>query len=152
MRTILFVCSGNTCRSPLALAAWRVLEKSGKTPSDTHTDSAGIAALNGRAAAKHAITVARSWGEDLSEHRSKVLLPRIAQSADRIAIMERAHLSVLQEYFHVPKHKIVLLGSFDPQSPGDEILDPFGGPFANYEICAQNLRRAVEGLAEMISQ
>lgn len=148
MRKILFVCSGNTCRSPLALAAWRALEKKGETPPNIHAASAGLAALNGCSATDHAITLARDWGEDLSEHRSRVLLLQTARSADRIMLMDRSHLPVVQKYFRVPRRKTLLLGAFDPQSDGDEILDPFGGSLATYELCAQKLYRAVKALAQ----
>jgi len=150
MRKILFVCSGNTCRSPLALASWRALEKAGKTPPNIEAASAGLMASDGEKATGHTIEIARGWDEDLSTHRAKMLEPQAAQNADWIVAMNSSHAFALQEYLGVDAKKIFLLGRFDAQNGDDEILDPFGGSREGYETCAVRIRRAVENLAQAI--
>ena len=152
MRKLLFVCSGNTCRSPLALAAWRALAQAGKAPPDVEADSAGLAAATGSPAAAHTAKIARDWQQDLSVHRSKPLLPEAAQSADWIAVMNPAHAHALREYSGVAPNKILLLGTFDSQENDPEILDPFGGSREAYETCAARIRRSVAGLAKEIAR
>lgn len=162
MRKLLFVCSGNTCRSPLALAAWRALQKSGKAPADVEAVSAGMMASAGAPAARHATSVARNWKQDLSTHLAKLLSPETAQAADWIVVMSPSHVLVLHEYFGIDESKILLLGAFDSQAddtraaPGqsidEEILDPFGGSREAYETCAARIHRAVEALATAIER
>jgi len=151
MRKILFVCSGNTCRSPLALSAWRALEKAGQTPQNVEAQSAGLMATDGAKATKHTLALVREWNQDLSEHRAKMLEPDVVKNADWIAVMNSSHAAALREYFEKDSSKIILLGSFDPQNGDEEILDPFGGSREGYETCAARIRRAVEKLAQAIS-
>jgi len=150
MRKILFVCSGNTCRSPLALAAWRELEEIGQTPPDVEADSVGLMASGKSPASKHAVAIARGWNQDLSTHRAQMLAPQTSRSADWIVAMNTSHAFALQEYLGVDEKKVFLLGRFDAQHGDDEILDPFGGSREAYETCALRIRRAVENLAQAI--
>ncbi len=150
MRKILFLCSGNTCRSPLALAAWRALEETGKTPHEIEADSAGLLASDGEKATKHTLEIARAWNQDLSTHRSKMLEPEAAAQADWIVVMNSSHALALQEYFGAGPKKVFLLGHFDAKNGDDEILDPFGGSREGYETCAVRIRCAVENLAQAI--
>ena len=150
MRKILFVCSGNTCRSPLALAAWRELEKKGQAPSDVEADSVGLMASESSRASKHAVAIARDWNQDLSTHRAQMLSPEVSYSANWIVVMNTSHAFVLREYLGVDENKMFLLGRFDAQNGDDEILDPFGGSREAYETCAVRIRRAVKNLADAI--
>ena len=148
---ILFVCSGNTCRSPLALAAWRALQKQGRAPENIEAESAGLMAGDGCPAAHHSVTIAREWGDDLSTHASQPLTGELAQEAAAIFAMSSEHLYSLREYFDVDPEKIHLLGAFDDAESYD-ILDPFGGSREAYETCASRILRAVEGVADAIGR
>lgn len=147
MRKLLFVCSGNTCRSPLALAAWRSLEAA---PPDVAAESAGLVAGDGGTASRHTVEVARAWEQDLSVHRTQGLDPEAAAQADWIVVMNSSHAYALQEFFGADAKKIHLLGRFDAKNGDDEILDPFGGSREGYETCAVRIRRAVQNLAQAI--
>jgi len=151
MRKILFVCSGNTCRSPLALAAWRALEEKGQAPPDVEADSGGLMVSGSSPASKHAAAIARNWQQDLSTHRAQMLDIKTSQSADWIVVMNMSHAFALQEYLGVDEKKVFLLGRFDAQHGDDEILDPFGGSREAYETCALRIRRAVGNLAQAIA-
>lgn len=150
MRKLIFMCSGNTCRSPLALAAWRALQTDGKAPAAIEVDSAGLLAETGASAASHTAQIAQSWQQDLCAHSAKTLSENDAKNADWLVVMNDSHAFALREYFNVPEHKIFLLGSFEPHSRSAEILDPFGGSREAYETCAGRIRRAVAGLAAAI--
>jgi protein-tyrosine phosphatase len=148
---ILFVCSGNTCRSPLALAAWRALQNQGRAPKDVEAQSAGLTAGEGSPAAKHSIPIARAWGGDLSTHASQPLTAEMAKAAAAIFVMSPEHLYSLREYFDIDPEKIHLLGAY-----GDarecEIFDPFGGSHEAYETCAARIFQSVEAVADAIQR
>jgi protein-tyrosine-phosphatase len=152
MRKLIFICSGNTCRSPLALAAWRMLQKEGVAPADIEADSAGLLAETGANAAPYTVQIAQSWQQDLSGHAAKTLSESEAKNADWLVVMNTAHAFALRECFDTDQHKVLLLGSFEPHSENPEILDPFGGSREAYETCAARIRRAVTGLANAISR
>lgn len=152
MRKLFFICSGNTCRSPLALAAWRALQAEGKAPADVEADSAGILAETGAPAASHTAQIAGGWQQDLSRHAAKTLSESDAKNADWLVVMNAAHAFALRECFAVDADKILLLGRFEPHSENSEILDPFGGSREAYETCAARIRRAVAGLANAIER
>ena len=83
--TILFVCSGNTCRSPMAMALFR-LEK-----TDIQAESAGISAQNGQPASMEAIRACQILGADLTKHKSRRITPEMINDADIIAAMTSSH-------------------------------------------------------------
>ncbi len=151
-RKLFFICSGNTCRSPLALAAWRTLQQQGKAPADVIADSAGLLAETGAGAALHSARIAGSWQQDLSNHAAKTLSENAVKSADWLIVMNESHAFALRECFDAQEYKVLLLGSFEPHSKNPEILDPFGGSLEAYETCAARIRRSVEGLANAISR
>lgn len=150
MRKILFICSGNTCRSPLALAAWRALENAGQTPHDIKADSAGLMATADTKVSQYALDLAREWDQSLAEHRAKMLEPSVVNDAHWVVVMNSSHEFALREYFRESAQKIVLLGTFDPQNGDDEILDPFGGSRESYGTCAARIHRATKSLATAI--
>lgn len=134
--TIVFVCTGNTCRSPMAEVLMRdCLRRRG---ARAVVSSAGLAA-SGEPAAAHAVTVLAEQGLDLSRHRSRPLTREMAESADILAVMTPAHRAML-EAAGVPSAKIRVLG--------DGIPDPFGGDVAVYRRTRDALAKAVEALAE----
>ena len=151
MKKIVFVCSGNTCRSPLALAAWRVLQSRGAAPQNIEATSAGTMAGGGGAAAKYSVALAREWGDDLSGHASQPLSDELLESADYFFVMSYDQAFALREYFQIPENKIHLLGAFDGDADA-EILDPFGGSREAYETCANKIFRAVEGIAQAFAK
>lgn len=155
MKSIVFICSGNTCRSPLALAAWRALQAQGKAPKDVAAVSAGTLAGAGLPAAKHSIALAQEWGDDLSGHASQPLSDELIETASAFFVMSYDQAFALREYFQLPAEKVRLLGAYDPQSEGGEdheILDPFGGSREAYETCAAKIFRSVEGMAQALEK
>ena len=99
---IVFVCTGNTCRSPLAegLFKKKLADRLGCTAEELPrrgflVTSAGLAAMMGGAAADEAVEVARTYGADLSGHVSRPLTPDLAAQADYLVAMTRGHLLAL---------------------------------------------------------
>lgn len=119
---LVFVCSGNTCRSPLALAAWhlavREIEDRNAEAHEMLTrieaTSAGLCATAGAPAARYSQMVAKEWGVDLSRHRAGLFMPQHAK-ADLIITMTEDQAAVLRSHFNIGEEQVRLLGSYAPR-------------------------------------
>lgn len=130
--TILFVCSGNTCRSPLAVAAWRHWQRREKESALRNVTvlSAGIAARKGAPVSPRAVEVARNWGVNLEAHRARVLAPETLRRATLICPMTAQQALQLHAEFPEIAAPIVPLGHYEnrrsaaetsaPETPADE--------------------------------
>src|SRR5262249_17046361 len=124
--SIVFVCTGNTCRSPLAeaLCKKRLSERLGCTVAELPSRgyrvlSAGLAAGPGLAAAEEAVAVASAMGADLAGHQSRSLTAEMIQRADHLLVMTAGHAQALQE---VLPAGAVMPELLSPQ--GDDVSDP----------------------------
>lgn len=138
--TILFVCSGNTCRSPMAMALARAeiarqfnVEVKDLEERGIEVISAGSCAMPGMRAAAEAVDAVSSLGADLSSHRSQPLSVGLLNRSDLIVAMTQSHLSAVLETLPSAAHKAVLL---DPQG---DIDDPIGMSAPVYQKLAQGM-------------
>jgi protein-tyrosine phosphatase len=147
---ILFVCTGNTCRSPLAVAALRA--ELGSDADLVELGSAGTAAAAGQPASEGAVRVAAADGCDLGGHRSRALTPELARSADLVFVMSSAHRAAV-ESMGVPRGQVHLLSEWpEPGEPELPVFDPFGASFEAYEECWRRLRRHARRIASPVRQ
>ncbi|MGD2216924.1 MAG: low molecular weight protein arginine phosphatase [Gemmatimonadales bacterium] len=146
---ILFVCTGNTCRSPLAEAvARRALESRGW--DHVSVDSAGTSATWGAPASEGSRAAAAAIGLDLSGHRSQPVTAELVQAADIILAMTTNHLEAVEAMGEDPK--VSLLSEFiDGPEAGEPIADPVGGSSDEYAEARDRIARAVEGLLVRLS-
>lgn len=147
-RRIVFVCTGNTCRSPMAegLFKHRLAERLrcpvGELPARGYlVSSAGVSAYPGDPATPESADVLRAWGVDLSGHRSQPASAGLIARADDVICMTRSHLMALAGKYPVLGGALRLLGGAE----GD-LDDPIGGGPAVYKTCAEAVRRHVDRL------
>ena len=145
---ILFVCSGNTCRSPLAEAITRrMLTDAGRT--DIEVSSAGTNAWDGSSASDGALLVGMERGLDLSEHRARHLDADILQKSDLVLAMSPSHLGRVKELD--PRANVHLLGGFAAgEDASHPVQDPFGGDLAAYRATFDELERELAHLLDRI--
>ncbi len=137
---IVFVCTGNTCRSPLAQALCTQLlaEHLGCPAQDLPrrglvVESAGLYAIAGEAAAAEAVEAAREFGADLAGHRSRPVTLETLVHADFLFAMTQAHLDALSGYnVGGPRPRLL-----SPE--GRDIVDPLGGSREVYRTCAEQI-------------
>ena len=145
---LLFVCTGNTCRSPMAAAAARAeLERRGW--SHVEVRSAGVAAAAAAPASESAVTVMAEQGIDLSGHRSQHVTTELLDWADLVLAMSPAHVLALRDLG--VGDKLSLVTDFLPGGEaGQAVEDPYGGPVDAYRETSVTLARAVSALLDRL--
>jgi protein-tyrosine-phosphatase len=148
LKKLLFVCSGNTCRSPLAEGIAKKL-----FPEDllkkVRLSSAGTSAVEGHPASSLAVEVALKRSIDLSTHRSRVLNRQLVKDADLIITMGAKHRETVGVIEPAALHYTRLLTDFCDEQTGD-IPDPIGLGSEEYEETFRALERCIKGLAGTI--
>jgi tRNA threonylcarbamoyl adenosine modification protein (Sua5/YciO/YrdC/YwlC family) len=151
---VLFVCTGNTCRSPMAeLLMRQTLSKCLKCKIDeleshgVSVISAGIAAAPGCPPTSEAVQVMREHGLDLSPHEAQPLTERLARDADCILAMTASHMQSIVERWPDAANRTCLL-----LAERGDLVDPIGQPVGAYRQCAAEIAAAVKHHAERIRQ
>ena len=145
---ILFVCSGNTCRSPIAEAiVRRIAADAGR--ADVEVSSAGTNAWDGSPPSDGALLIGMERGLDLSGHRSRHLTKEIVDENDLVLAMAPSHLARVKELSESANAH--LLAGFTTGLRKDEpVQDPFGGDLEAYRETADELERELSGILERI--
>lgn len=137
---LLFVCSGNTCRSPMAeviaLAQMRTAGGFGKSA----VTSAGLAAYPGDSANPASVRVCAEHGLDLSNHRSKSLTTDLIEASDHIYTMTQSQALQLQRILPQYAAKVT------PLIPDGDVKDPYGQNDTVYANCYNQIEQAIEAL------
>lgn len=145
---IVFVCTGNTCRSPMAEVVFKKLlaEKLGcpinELPQKGYEIlSGGLAAYDGMAASPNATIVVQKLGVSLQDHQSRYVDLELIEHSDAVLVMTKNHLDIFQDRFH-DQHIPVQMLSFS----GSDISDPFGGDEKIYSQCLFEIQENLKHL------
>lgn len=143
---ILFVCTGNTCRSPMCEGFFR------KLIQDAHAGgirckSAGTCTCDGLPVSRNALTVMKSAGIDLANHRSSQISEQLIAEADLIVVMTASHRAAVLAQYPEVRSKTVLLSDFRSGTGGHaDIADPYGGSETVYRNCFEEMKEPLQNL------
>jgi protein-tyrosine-phosphatase len=148
MKTILFACTANICRSPMAAAIMRRRLSELGLDDQIAVQSAGVWADDGHSASANAILTLAGRGMDLSEHRSRLLTPALLAQATIVLVMEEAHRRSL--FYLAPQHlgKVYLLTEMSGGHA--DVADPFGGSLEGYARTVDELEALIDAGLPMI--
>ena len=152
-KKILFVCTGNSCRSVMAQEYLRhVLKRAGA--EQLQVESAGVFAIQGMAPTKETVRVLQDAGIACSEHSARLLTPEMIRDADLVFTMEAFQTEEVVRREPSAKGKVHLLKPYHaaageaPLTPN--IADPIGKPLEVYEVCFTEIREAVDRVAKSL--
>jgi protein-tyrosine phosphatase len=151
LKRVLFVCTGNTCRSPMAETLFRELVKG---RSDYEVASAGLGAMPGDKASRHTADLMKEQGHDLSNFRSQMLSKALVKEATHIFAMGYGHLRAIEKMFPEAADKAYLVSEFcaEDRLRGQDVSDPYGGSRADYEETREVLTAVLPSLVAYIDQ
>jgi protein-tyrosine-phosphatase len=142
---VLFVCTGNICRSPMAEGILKGI-LSPRALSMAVVTSAGVAAMAGLPASEHAVTVCAENGLDISTHRSRPLTPFLLEESDLVLAMEEHHRMAAVRMAPELARRVHLLSRYaerNPQAPPLGVPDPIGGDLEEYRAAFVRIEKYV---------
>lgn len=151
MKKILFVCTGNTCRSAMAEALFNDLLDQ-REERDILVSSAGVYAFENDPASSMAIEVLQNeYGIDITSHRARVLDADDIRNAWLILAMTEDHKRMILEVFPESADKVYTLKDYAEIEDGRaNISDPYGGDYDVYKACAYEIETALINVAEKV--
>jgi RpiB/LacA/LacB family sugar-phosphate isomerase len=148
MKTILFICTGNVCRSPMAEGLMR--EALGNNPH-YRIASAGIGALDGQPVTPESEQAMAEIGLNIANHLSQSLRVPLVEAADFIFTMTRQQQDTIQTFYPMAAEKTFLLREFeDAEVIGKDVSDPIGQSLDVYRRTRDQIKQALPSILEFI--
>lgn len=148
MSLILFVCTGNICRSPMAAGLMRKRLAEAGLDSRYQVASAGIQTENGRKASRNAIIVMAQRWIDITDHVTHMLTGEDVAKADLVLVMSEEHGKTIDQTWPQYAWKVHRLSEMAEKR--QDIKDPYGGSIEKYEACADTITRYIDDGFERI--
>lgn len=145
-KNILFVCTGNTCRSIMAQALFQQLASNQGELSRMEIHSAGLAAFPGDGASEHARQALREEGVKVDDHRARMLSPEMVEEADLVLTMTRRHKETILALMPQAEGRVFVLKEYcfsAGETPCLDVGDPYG-------LSPQAYRRVIQEFKEIL--
>jgi glycine hydroxymethyltransferase len=151
LKNVLFICTGNVCRSPMAELLFRDMVKGRE---DYQVGSAGVGALPGQPASKHTADLLQKAGIDASGFRSRPLTREMMREATHVFAMSEQHLRVMDYDFPDLMDRAYLVTEFaaDDEIRGENVVDPIGMGLRAYEETRDMLLSSLPSVLAYIEQ
>ncbi len=150
-KKVLFVCTGNACRSPMA-AAIMTERLAARKIGGIEIESAGTAAFDGMRASTNAAKVLEEIGIDLSGHRARLLTKRMLDEADLVVTMTEDQRQDLHDLSPGSVGKVIVLGELDRRRKDPDVEDPIGGDEARYRNTREEISKLVDLLIDYAAE
>jgi len=148
---VVFVCTANTCRSPMAAGLFRHALAAQDDPlKSLKVSSAGVSVYDRQPANPNAIKAMSKVGVDISDHRSQPINEAMLESALAFFAMTETHLAMLSYQIDPPPENAFLMRSFIEGGADSQIPDPFGMDLRHYEACRDSMVEAIPSLVKVV--
>jgi protein-tyrosine-phosphatase len=142
MSVVLFVCTGNLCRSPMAegLLQHKLAQKDLAGRHEVH--SVGVWAIDGRPASPNAVAIMAERGIDIKDHTARTITSSDVAEADLILVMSREHAELIRNTWPQYGWQVYLLSEMTGKRK--DVEDPYGGSIEEYRACADVIARYID--------
>jgi protein-tyrosine phosphatase len=151
-KKVLFVCTANVCRSPMAERLFAQALEDSDVSTKIISSSAGLSVMDGDKASQNSIDVCEELGLDINDHRSAGLTRPAIKGSSVIFCMTESHRALINMYFDLPQgYPIFLMREFIKDG-SKELPDPFGQDISVYRQCREHMLEAMPSIIKWVEK